>query len=81
MPIEVSKAALESSDTRVKSDSISLRVFGDVVCSRKKCHPSFLQMLFEAQSHELTTKVITEKMKISVCVTSPFNAFVTLLGV
>ena len=77
VPMELLKAALESSDTWHESDNYSQRIYGNVVCSSRKCHPSFLQMLFEAQSHELTTKVFTGNEKISVDVASPFNAFVT----
>ena len=77
VPIELLEVALESSDTLIESDSSNQRMYGNVACSSKICHPSFLQMLFEAQSHELTTKVITKNVKISVNVASPLAAFVT----
>ena len=61
VPIDLLKAALELSDTcHDESDSLGYYVFGNVFCSSRICHSSFLQSLFEAQSHELTTKVITE---------------------
>ena len=77
VPIELLKCALESSDTMLESHNYSQRIFRSVSCSSRKCHPSFLQMLFEAQSHELTTKVFSDNVKILVDIVSPFNAFVT----
>ena len=58
VPIELLQAALKSSDTMFESYSTTQCVVGNVVCTSRKCHPSFLQMLFEAQSHELTTNVM-----------------------
>ena len=51
----------------------------DFICmstDNKKCNPHFFQILFETQSHDLTTEVYTNK-SVSPTITNSLECFVT----
>ena len=46
------------------------------IIDQKKCNPHFFQILFETQSHDLTTKLFTNK-RVAPTITNPLECFVT----
>ena len=75
VPIEHLKSAIKSPNV-FQEDDYSALLYGKLLCDSRKCHPSFFQTLFEAQSHELTTAVFAGEIAV-VGIDFPLDAFVT----
>ena len=90
IPIELLNKSLKAADNMLPGvDSFGLKIataleFFDVdlaslvaaTMNRKKCNPYFFQLLFETQSHELTTRLFANE-NIIPTITNPLECFVT----
>ena len=89
VPIELLNKSLKSADNMVADEdnlglniATALEIF-DIdfvaiasIVSKKKCNPYFFQMLFETQSHELTTRLFANE-NIVPAINNPLECFVT----
>ena len=90
VPIELLNKSLKAADNMLPDgDNLGLKIataleFFDVdiaslvaaTMNRKKCNPYFFQVLFETQSHELTTRLFANE-NIIPTITNPLECFVT----
>ena len=84
VPLELLKESLQAADAIVDSENqvkliyqlLDVSIFS-VTFGKRKCNPYFFQLLFETQSRDLTTKLISNKSNVAPSITSPLQCFVT----
>ena len=84
VPLELLEGSLQAAfaladvndEDKVIVQFFDIGFFSAMISDRRNCNPYFFQMLFETQSHDLSTKLFS-KNDISPTITNPLECFVT----
>ena len=86
VPLELLKGSLQVADAGDFDDENkvvaqllvgSLLSTMSIMSDKRECNPYFFEMLFETQSRDLTTKLLTHKNNLAPSITNPLECFVT----